>query len=84
MFHHHRTYQKMTKIQNLDSKLDKAWATTAITLGAWETVALTTKKLPTISRTCQLARRKKARETELVIIAWLTGLGIHLLKRSEH
>lgn len=70
---------------NSPSKLDQAWATTAITLGVWEAVAVTTKKIPTISRTCWYARQRRSRTTEAAVILWLAGLGAHLLKRaSEH
>lgn len=62
---------------------DIAWATVAITLGAWETTAVTTRKIPTISRTCYMARSRHARQTEAVIILWLAGLGAHLLKRAS-
>lgn len=61
---------------------DTVWATVAITLGAWETLAVTTRKVPTISNTCWLARRRRARTTETAIILWLAGLGAHLLKRA--
>lgn len=61
------------------------WATTAITLGVWEATAITTKKVPTISRTCRMARQRNARATEAAILVWLFGLGAHLLKREiEH
>lgn len=61
---------------------DKAWAATAITLGVWETAAITTKKIPTISRACWAARQRRARSTETAVILWLLGLGAHLLKRA--
>lgn len=61
------------------------WATTAITLGVWEATAVTTRRIPTISRTCRMARQRNARATEAAILVWLFGLGAHLLKREiEH
>lgn len=62
-----------------------AWATTAIGLGVWEATAVTTRKVPTITRTCKMARDKNRRATEAAILLWLFGLGAHLLKREiEH
>jgi hypothetical protein len=61
--------------------LDNAWATTAIVLGAWETAAVTTKKVPTITSTCANARKRYRRRAELAISAWLFGLAWHLFKR---
>lgn len=61
------------------------WAATAITLGVWEATAITTRKVPTISSTCRMARQRNARATEAAIVLWLFGLGAHLLKREiEH
>lgn len=75
------TYPKTT-IQISPSKLENIiWATTAIGLGAWETTALTTKRIPTISRTCRSARQQHRRSTELAVITWLFGLGLHLLRQ---
>ena len=61
---------------------DKFWATTAITLGAWETSAVMTRRLPTITKACQLARRRYRKKAELAIGVWLIGLGWHLLRRE--
>lgn len=61
---------------------DRAWATTAIGLGVWETVALATKRIPTITQTCGLARQRYKRRAELTIIAWLFALGAHLFSRG--
>jgi len=74
-------HKTMTPISRFNS--DTAWAATAITLGVWETVALTTKKVPTISNACWSARKRHARKTEAAVILWLTGLGAHLLKRAS-
>jgi hypothetical protein len=62
---------------------DRVWAATAITLGVWETTALATKRVPTITKTCGLARQRYRRRAELTIIAWLFGLGAHLLRRAN-
>lgn len=58
------------------------WASTAITLGVWETVALTTKRIPTITKTCATARHNHGRKAEIAVAAWLLGLGAHLLGRE--
>lgn len=74
------TFPKMT---TSPSKLEnRVWATVAITLGVWETTAVTTKRIPTITRTCQIARRKHGYKAEATVIAWLLGLGLHLLKQE--
>ena len=56
------------------------WPTCAITLGVWESAALTTKKVPTITNTCYHARSKWRYRTTVVVGVWLVGLGTHLLK----
>lgn len=61
---------------------DKVWGATAITLGLWEATALTTRKIPTITRTCTTARTRYRHRAEAVIGAWLIGLGWHLMKRN--
>lgn len=60
-----------------------AWATCAITLGVWESVALTTKRVPTISTACRCAKSKYRRPTEAIVGVWLIGLGAHLLKDAD-
>ncbi|HMD81949.1 MAG TPA: hypothetical protein VKE92_11605 [Anaerolineales bacterium] len=55
----------------------------AIFLGVWETAAVTTKRVPTISGFCTETRKRHKRETEALILLWLAGLGVHLLRR-EH
>jgi hypothetical protein len=64
------------------SLANRLWATTAIGLGVWEATAVSTKKIPTITRTCRMAKAKYRRQTEAAIIAWLLGLGMHLLKHE--
>lgn len=59
-----------------------AWATCAIGLGVWETTAVTTKKVPTITNTCRYAKKRYRRQTEAAIIVWLFGLGAHLLRSA--
>jgi hypothetical protein len=64
------------------SSADRCWAATAIILGIWESFAVITKKIPTISKTVVLARKHQPRPTEAAVLLWLAGLGAHLLKRS--
>lgn len=56
------------------------WPTCAITLGVWESAALTTKKLPTITRVTHTAKGRWQHRTEVAVGVWLVGLGLHLLK----
>lgn len=57
-----------------------AWGATAITIGAWETVALTTRRVPTVTCCVHcLCRRFPA--SRLLVAAWLAALGRHLLAR---
>lgn len=63
--------------------VNSAWATCAIGLGVWETTAITTKRIPTISKTCSVARKRHRHKVEFVVIAWLFGLGSHLLKHVD-
>lgn len=62
---------------------DKIWGTIAITLGLWEATALTTRKVPTITRTCTSAHVRYRHRAEAVIGVWLIGLGWHLLKGRD-
>ena len=71
------TKSSLSKIEN------RFWAGTAIGLGVWETTALTTKKIPTVSKFCYDSRRQRGRVTDVTIVIWLIGLGAHLLKRSS-
>jgi hypothetical protein len=59
---------------------DKLWATVAVALGLWETTALTTRKIPTITNTCALAKKRWRRRADAAIGLWLLGLGWHLLR----
>jgi hypothetical protein len=56
-----------------------AWGATAISLGTWEAVALTTRRLPTVTSTvrCACARQPAARA---LVLLWLAALGRHLLQ----
>jgi hypothetical protein len=54
-----------------------AWGLTAILLGAWETLALTTKRAPTITTSCRCACNRWP-HTRLAIIVWAAMLTRHL------
>lgn len=55
------------------------WAANAIGLGVWETTALTTRRLPTVSSTVRAANEANSRLTHLALGLWLFGLAHHLL-----
>jgi hypothetical protein len=70
------------KILISPTSADRCWAATAIGLGIWESIAVISRKIPTISRTVTMARKRHGRPTEGAVLLWLIGLGLHLLKRS--
>jgi hypothetical protein len=57
-----------------------AWGATAITVGAWETIALTTRRLPTVT-CCVHGASRRWPVSRLLVAAWLAALGRHLLAR---
>jgi len=55
------------------------WAFWAIFLGVWETMALITHWVPTVTETSR--RLRSRRLWHLGVVAWLVALGRHLLRR---
>lgn len=64
--------------------LSRFWATNAILLGVWESLAVTTKIVPTISNTAARSRKRWPTGTLAVLCTWAAGLVTYLYtKQSE-
>ena len=55
------------------------WAANALMVGAWETTAITTRRLPTISATMRRANEANSRRTHTLLGLWMLALAHHLL-----
>ena len=55
------------------------WAANAVVVGAWETTAITTRRLPTISATMRRANEANSRRTHTILGLWMLALAHHLL-----
>jgi uncharacterized membrane protein len=59
------------------------YGASAITLGVWEAAAYATKhKIPTVSAATCKARRRHRKLTLAAVIAWTTGLVVHLARHE--
>jgi hypothetical protein len=56
------------------------WPGNAIALGAWETLAVTTRRAPTISAVVWQTRKHHPRLVPLAIGVWTIALADHLLR----
>lgn len=55
------------------------WGWTVIGLGAWESLAFSTSRVPTISATIHVAHTRYPRRTRAGILIWSVALAHHLL-----
>ena len=65
--------------QNLRALRFGFWAANAMVVGAWETTAITTQRLPTISATMRRANEANSRRTHTILGLWMLALAHHLL-----
>lgn len=56
-----------------------AWGVTAIALGTWEALAITTHRCPTITTTVRMCRARNELATRAVLAMWTAGLIRHFL-----
>ena len=60
-----------------------AWGTCAILIGAWEALALATRRLPTVSTAVRASVSKRPLLTRAGVAAWLGALFVHLTRKGE-
>lgn len=59
------------------------WGATVIVFGVWESVAFATgRRVPTVSTTCSLARRRWRRRTDAVAMIYFAGLVYHVFRHQ--
>ena len=56
------------------------YALCAVVLGVWEAVAITSRRVPTVTVTARAACSRWPRGFRLLTLLWLFGLGDHLLR----
>ena len=66
-------------LRNLRSLRFGFWVANAVVVGVWETTAITTRRLPTISATMRRANVANTRRTHTLLGLWMLALGHHLL-----
>lgn len=59
------------------------WGFNAVFLGLWEGIALSSRRLPTISRVVWRLETHHPSRTRIGVIVWLALLGKHLLTPEE-
>ena len=62
---------------------EKTWAAWAILLGAWEALALATRRLPTISAIVRSCASRWPVLTRAAVVAWMAALFGHLTDPAE-
>ena len=58
------------------------WAAWAILLGAWEALALATRRLPTVSAVVRSCASRWPLLTRAAVVAWMAALFGHLTRRD--
>jgi hypothetical protein len=64
------------------NRVSRFWASNAIGLGVWEAAAITTHKVPTVSNTAVMARKRWPRRTLVFLLSWCAGLVTYLYTKE--
>lgn len=56
------------------------WGWNAVCLGIWETSAMTTQRIPTVSRSMWWLMRRHPLAARVLLGAWLAGVARHLTR----